>query len=73
MAAVAAQPAFRMLGARDLGRSVDFNVEKMPPVNADFLAGDLAWRQHDGGHTDLPNIPYFVQWANSLFVERDAR
>lgn len=73
MAAVAAQPAFRLLGARDLGRSDDYNSEKMPPVNTDLLNGELAWRQHDGGHTDLPNIPHFVKWANRLFAERDAK
>jgi hypothetical protein len=24
----------------------------------------LAWRQHDGGHTDAPNMKYFIQWAD---------
>jgi enterochelin esterase-like enzyme len=67
MATIAAQPVFRLLGARDLGRSDDFNNEKMPPVNTDLLDGELAWRQHDGGHTDLPNIPHFINWANRLF------
>lgn len=67
MATVAAQPAFRLLGARDLGRSDDYNSEKMPPVNDGLLAGQLAWRQHDGGHTDLPNIPHFISWAKMLF------
>src|SRR5579872_5533330 len=50
MAAVAAQPVFRLLGARDLGVSDDYKTEKMPPVNEGLLDGDLAWRQHDGGH-----------------------
>jgi enterochelin esterase-like enzyme len=66
MATVAAQPAFRLLGAKDLGRSDDYNSEKMPPVNTELLDGELAWRQHDGGHTDLPNIPHFLKWANRL-------
>ena len=39
-------------------------VEKMPPVNAGLLDGALAWRQHDGGHTDGPNWRYFIPWAN---------
>lgn len=71
MAAIAAQPAFRLLGARDLGRSDDYNAEKMPPVNTGLLDGELAWRQHDGGHTDMPNIPHFIQWAEKLFADRD--
>ena len=68
MAAVAAQPAFRLLGARDLGRSDDYMKEKMPPVNTDLLGGELAWRQHDGGHTDVPNIPHFVKWMERLWA-----
>jgi enterochelin esterase-like enzyme len=64
MAAIAAQPVFRLLGAKDLGRSDHYQTEKMPEVNVDLLDGALAWRQHDGGHTDEPNIPHFVRWAN---------
>ena len=39
MAAIAAQPVFRPLGARDLGRSDDYRKEKMPGVNVDMLDG----------------------------------
>jgi hypothetical protein len=63
MAAVAAGPVFRLLGAKDLGTSDDYMKEKMPPVNAGLLDGQLAWRQHDGGHTDGPNWKYFIPWA----------
>jgi hypothetical protein len=38
----------------------------MPPVNTDMLNGKLAWRQHDGGHTDAPNVKYFIAWANKM-------
>ncbi len=69
MAAVAAQPAFRLLGARDLGRSDDYMKEKMPGVNVDLLDGVLAWRQHDGGHTDGPNVQPFIRWAESHWSE----
>ncbi len=64
MAVVAAQPVFRLLGARDLGVPDDYRVAKMPPVNQGLLAGELAWRQHDGGHTDAPNWKYFIAWAD---------
>ncbi len=64
MAAVAAQPVFRLLGAKDLGVSGDYMKEKMPPVNTGLLDGHLAWRQHDGGHTDGPNWKYFIPWAS---------
>jgi lysophospholipase L1-like esterase len=66
MAAVAAQPVFRLLGARDLGVSDNYMQEKMPAVNVSLLDGHLAWRQHDGGHTDGPNWKYFFPWADKF-------
>lgn len=66
MATVAAQPVFRLLGARDLGVTEDYRRAKMPPVNTGLLDGRLAWRQHDGGHTDGPNWKYFIPWAAKL-------
>ena len=66
MAAVAAQPVFRLLGAKGLGVSDDYKTEKMPAVNVSMLDGHLAWRQHDGGHTDGPNWKYFIPWADRL-------
>jgi hypothetical protein len=70
MAAVAAGPVFRLLGARDLGTSDDYRAEKMPPVNTALLDGELAWRQHDGGHTDGPNWRHFIPWANERLDRR---
>ena len=67
MAAIAAQPVFRLLGAKDLGRSDDYKTEKMPPVLEGLLNGQLAWRQHDGGHTDGPNWKYFIPWADKFW------
>jgi hypothetical protein len=64
MATVAAQPVFQLLGAKTLGVSNDYHTEKMPPVNTGLLDGQLAWRQHDGGHTDAPNVKYFIAWAD---------
>jgi hypothetical protein len=66
MATVAAGPVFRLLGAKDLGTSDDYSKEKMPAVNAGLLDGQLAWRQHDGGHTDGPNWKYFIPWASKF-------
>jgi hypothetical protein len=66
MAAVAAQPVFRLLGAKGLGVSDDYMKEKMPAVNVSMLDGQLAWRQHDGGHTDGPNWKYFIPWADKF-------
>jgi lysophospholipase L1-like esterase len=64
MAAVAAGPVFRLLGAKDLGVDTDYKSARMPPMNVGLLEGKLAWRQHDGGHTDLQNWKYFLPWAS---------
>ena len=72
MAAVAAGPVYQVLGAKDLGVSSDYHTEKMPPVNTGLLDGQLAWRQHDGGHTDAPNVKYFIQWADK-FIGRGGK
>jgi hypothetical protein len=66
MATVAAGPAFRLLGARDLGEKEDYRTARMPPVNTGLQDGELAWRQHDGGHEDRSNMKYFIAWANRL-------
>ena len=66
MAAVAAGPVFRLLGARDLGEKEDYHTAKMPAVNVGMLDGELAWRQHDGGHEDQSNMKYFIEWASKL-------
>ena len=66
MATIAAGSVFKLLGVKDLGVSNDYLTEKMPPVNTGFIEGELAWRQHDGGHTDAPNFKYFIPWASKL-------
>ena len=66
MATVAGGTVFKLLGAHDLGVSNNYLGEEMPPMLTEMLDGELAWRQHDGGHTDAPNFRYFIPWANSL-------
>jgi lysophospholipase L1-like esterase len=66
MATVAAGPVFRLLGAKDLVVTEDYHNRNMPPVNTGLLDGQLAWRQHDGGHTDGPNWKYFIPWADKF-------
>ena len=66
MAAAAASPVFILLGAKGLGISEDYHTAKMPGVNISLLDGRLAWRQHDGGHTDGPNMKHFLKWAGGF-------
>ena len=64
MATIAAGRAWTLLGAHDLGRGNDYRTAVKPPIGTDLLDGELAWRQHEGGHTDAPNMKYFIQWAD---------
>jgi hypothetical protein len=66
MATIAAGSVYKLLGGKDLGKSNDYRTEKMPPVLNGLLDGELAWRQHDGGHTDAPNFAHFIPWANRV-------
>ena len=64
MATVAAGKVFRLLGARDLGVGDDYQHAVKPEVGVALTDGQLAWRQHEGGHTDVPNFKYFIAWAD---------
>ena len=69
MATVAAAPVWTLLGAKGLSGADgavdgDYRTARMPPVLTGLLDGQLAWRQHDGGHTDAPNMASFIQWAD---------
>ena len=62
MAAVLAGPVYRLLGKKDLGTPGDYLTDPMPPVKI-LIGGDLAWRQHEGGHDVTPNWPAFFDWV----------
>ena len=61
MAAVAAGPVYKLLGKKDLGTS-DF-----PKVETGLMDGEIAFRQHSGGHTPGPNWPVFLNFAERYF------
>jgi len=62
MAAVLAGPVYRLLGKKDLGTPGDYLTDPMPPIKT-LIGGDLAWRQHEGGHDVTPNWPAFFEWV----------
>jgi hypothetical protein len=64
MAAVLAGPVYRLLGKKGLGTPGNALTDPMPPVNQ-LIGGDLAWRQHSGGHTEQPNWPTFFDWVGN--------
>jgi hypothetical protein len=66
MAVVDARRVWTLLGAKGLDLAGDYRTAKMPAVGQGLLGGELAWRQHDGGHTDLPNMKYFIEWVDKF-------
>jgi lysophospholipase L1-like esterase len=64
MAGVLAGPVYRLLGKKDFGTPGDYLTDVMPPVNQ-LIGGELAWRQHDGGHDVTPNWPAFFNWVGA--------
>jgi hypothetical protein len=61
MAGAAADPVYRLLGKKGLGTT------EFPAMETGVMDGDLAFRQHAGPHTDAPNWPVFIEFANREF------
>ncbi len=57
MAAALASPVYELLGKRGLG------ISQMPDPGVLLTQGELAFRQHEQGHTNRPNWPVFVEFA----------
>ncbi len=57
IAAAGAGPVYKLLGKRDMGTIV------FPPIETPLIDGDIAFRQHAGGHTPGPNWPTFLTFA----------
>ncbi len=58
LTAVAAGPVYTLLGRKGLGTAT------FPPVGTALIDGDVAFRQHSGGHTPGPNWPTFLVFAS---------
>lgn len=64
MAGVLATPVYELLGKRGFETTTgDYLTEPMPPVGK-LVGGELAWRQHDGGHEMTPNWAPFFEWVD---------
>jgi peptidoglycan/xylan/chitin deacetylase (PgdA/CDA1 family) len=57
MAAAAAGPVYKLLGKKDMGAT------EFPPMETSLIDGDIAFRQHSGGHIPAPNWPTFITFA----------
>jgi (4-O-methyl)-D-glucuronate---lignin esterase len=58
LGAAGAGVVYRLLGKKDLGTA------EFPPMETPLIDGDIAFRQHSGGHTTGPNWPTFLTFAS---------
>ncbi len=56
-----AGPVYRLLGKNDMG------AKQFPAQETTLTDGEIAFRQHEGGHTAGPNWPYFIRYASRYF------
>jgi hypothetical protein len=64
LTAVHAGPVYELLGKSGLGTT------EFPPLGTSLTSGEIAFRQHAGGHTVIPNWPYFIKYAERYFLDR---
>ena len=55
---VFAGPVYKLLGKNDLGTT------EFPVIETALVDGEIAFRQHSGGHTTGPNWPTFITYAS---------
>ena len=69
MAGVLASPVYELYGEKGFGDASLFATDPqkffsdpMPPLST-LVGGQLAWREHEGGHSAAPNFPAFYRWV----------
>lgn len=62
LAAVHAEPVYELLGKQGMG------TDTYPPQETALTDGEIAFRQHPGGHTVGPNWPTFLNYAERYFL-----
>jgi hypothetical protein len=67
LAAAGAGPVYRLLGKKDMGTT------EFPPIETALIDGDVAFRQHSGGHTPGPNWPTFLTFAGRYLHGPEAK
>jgi hypothetical protein len=78
MATAGASPVWKLLGRKPLANTalgLRFDdvpdpvavKARMPPPLTPLVDGDIAFRQHDQGHTDAPNWPTFLEFCRRYF------
>jgi hypothetical protein len=67
LAGVGAGPVYELLGKKGLGTA------EFPPQETTLIGGDIAFRQHSGGHTTGPNWPTFLTFAERYLGKSTAK
>jgi (4-O-methyl)-D-glucuronate---lignin esterase len=57
LAGVHAGPVYKLLGKKGLG------ITEFPSLGTPITGGEIAWRQHAGGHSTGPNWSTWIAWA----------
>ncbi len=55
---VNASPVYKLLGKQGL-----IMPDEKPKIDEGYISGDIAFRYHNGGHTDAPDWPVFFEFA----------
>ena len=63
LSGVFAGPVYELLGKKGLGTA------EFPPQETALVDGEIAFRQHAGGHTVGPNWPAFIKYAERYFAK----
>jgi hypothetical protein len=84
MATAGASPVWKLLGKKPLSNTALGLVfddvpdpmavrARLPPPLTPLVDGDIAFRQHDQGHTDAPNWSTFIEFCRRYFKAPGAR
>lgn len=65
LASVHAAPVYDLLGEEGMGTT------EYPSEHKALLDGEIAFREHRGGHTVVPNWPYFIEFASKYFSSEE--
>ena len=60
---VYAGPVYKLLGKKDLGTT------EFPMLGTPLVSGEIAFRQHAGGHSTGPNWSTWISWASRYWGE----
>jgi hypothetical protein len=65
---VGATPVYNLLGKQGL-----IMPDEKPNIDTGYISGNIAYRYHNGGHTDAPDWPAFFQFAAKYFKVSESK